>query len=97
MIQKTPADESEPMPRELPENFFIPEEDYNPGRNLNEGVTEPPAGKGKGKEPAPEGPKVSVDRLREVIGRILDERLDVIFDLIKDEANPVNASTSAAT
>lgn len=53
---------------------------------------------GMGKEQAKEGPSVSVDRLCEVISRILDERLDVIFDLIKDEATKlVGASTSTAT
>ncbi|KAF8526972.1 hypothetical protein BU17DRAFT_40150 [Hysterangium stoloniferum] len=76
MIQKTDDDQSILMPTELPDDFFIPDEDYN----STLGGGDKPANAPK-EDPAksPASNTISADKLREVVTKMVGDRLNDII------------------
>ncbi|KAJ6449458.1 hypothetical protein C8R45DRAFT_1084236 [Mycena sanguinolenta] len=85
MIQICDPDQSKEMSATpLPANFFIPDDEYN--QVVEGGGAEPqhginPGGPNKAAEPP--APTVTQDRLREVLDKMLNEKIGEIFDEVK--------------
>ncbi|KAJ7182514.1 hypothetical protein C8R43DRAFT_1144573 [Mycena crocata] len=78
MIQNTDVDNTELMPSKLPAGFFIPDDEYNKtvaGEDPAHGVD--PGGP---KVPATPPPTVTQDRLREVLDKMLNEKIQELFE-----------------
>jgi hypothetical protein len=87
MIQKTDADEAQLMPAALPKGFFPPEPE-----NENN-AADPPhdADPSHGVENPPSA--ISEDTLRKVLAKMLDDKIEEVFDALKRDAGNA-ASTS---
>ncbi|KAJ7017650.1 hypothetical protein C8F04DRAFT_1332481 [Mycena alexandri] len=92
MIQLADPDQTTVMEKTLPANFFIPDDEYNkvvedggngPDHGLNPG--------GPNKSVEPPAPTITQERLREVLDKMLNDRIGGIFN----DAKRPEESTSA--
>ncbi|KAF7325505.1 ZnMc domain-containing protein [Mycena kentingensis (nom. inval.)] len=79
MMQKTDGDEATLMPSKLPDNFFVPDDEYDSTVNgVTQGVKIPAPGNTV-KEPETEEPMISASKMREVLDRLLNEKIGELF------------------
>ncbi|KAF7336381.1 ZnMc domain-containing protein [Mycena venus] len=83
MMQKLDVDETTLMPSKLPDDFFIPDDEYN--NTVTGGTGQPAAGIDSGRvahdanpAPAPE-PTITPSKMREVLDRLLNEKIGELF------------------
>ncbi|KAJ7114588.1 hypothetical protein C8R43DRAFT_1113155 [Mycena crocata] len=87
MIQKTDSDDAQLMPAALPDDFFIPDEDYNNAVNGVHPVKGAQPAPADGAKPSPEGtttaaPAIPQDRMREVLAKMLNDKVTELFNTI---------------
>lgn len=93
MIQKTDKDKTTPMPAELPPGFFIPDDEYNAG--VNGGDPANGANPANGTDPekgASPPPTITQDKMREVLTKLLDEKVGELFGKLVPEASTPSTS-----
>ncbi|KAF7341730.1 ZnMc domain-containing protein [Mycena sanguinolenta] len=79
MVQVTDPDQTELMPATLPKNFFIPDAEYNK-------VVEGGDGPAHVIHPVPPAPTITQEKLREVLDKMLNEKIGEIFEEVQHAA-----------
>ncbi|KAF7300633.1 ZnMc domain-containing protein [Mycena chlorophos] len=80
MMQKLDTDETTPMPAQLPDNFFIPDDEYNnavAGGGAENGVN-PAHGVDPNAPTMPE-PTITASKMKEMLDRVLNEKIGELF------------------
>ncbi|KAJ7487013.1 hypothetical protein FB451DRAFT_1554137 [Mycena latifolia] len=95
MIQKTDSDEAQLMPTELPDDFFIPDEDYNNAVNGAPAKGANPAPADSAKPDTVVSPAITKDKMQEVLAKMLNDKVAELFNnLTPGSAPAAGPSTS---